>query len=103
MLRVDVDQVGAEFAQLRQLHREVVDESAALAGRGYHARYGSLRRIVEVVPGEESLHVAPREVEGTSTTQLRAASFMAEPSFLAPSSRPRAPSPGWISRLPFHP
>ena len=64
MLRVDVDQAGAEFAQLGQLHREVVDEGAALAGRGYHARYGSLRRIVEVVPGEESLHVAPREVEG---------------------------------------
>ena len=53
-----------EAAQLRQLHREVVDEGAALAGRSYHARYGSLRRIVEVVPGEESLHVAPREVEG---------------------------------------
>ena len=33
MLRMDVDEPAAEFAQLRELHRQVVDVGAALAGR----------------------------------------------------------------------
>ena len=63
MLGVYVDQVGAEFAQLRELDWNVVDEGAALAGRGYHARNVRFGSIVEVVLVEERLHAAVRKVE----------------------------------------
>ena len=33
MLRMDVDEPAAELAQLCELHRQVVDVGAALAGR----------------------------------------------------------------------
>ena len=65
MLGVYVDQAGAEFAQLRELDRNVVDEGAALAGRGYHARNVRFGSIVEVVLVEERLHTAARKVEST--------------------------------------
>ena len=63
VLGVYVDQAGAEFAQLRELDRNVVDEGAALAGRGYHARNVRFGSIVEVVLVEERLHTAARKVE----------------------------------------
>ena len=65
VLGVYVDQAGAEFAQLRELDRNVVDEGAALAGRGYHARNVRFGSIVEVVLVEERLHTAARKVEST--------------------------------------
>ena len=64
MLRVDVQQACAQFAQLRQLHGYVVDEGAALARRGDHARQGRFGGIVEVVLGEKRFQTASREVEG---------------------------------------
>ncbi len=67
MLRVDVEQAGAQFAQLRQLHGEVVDEGAALAGRSYHARYGSSPAHSRGrSSAKKRLHKRspPREVEG---------------------------------------
>jgi len=63
VLGMDVDQAAPQFAQLRQLHRHVVDESAALARRGDDARQGRFGSVVEVVFVEERLQVAPREVE----------------------------------------
>ena len=64
VLRVDVQQACAQFAQLRQLHGYVVDEGAALARRGDHARQGRFGGIVEVVLGEKRFQAASREVEG---------------------------------------
>ena len=64
VLRVDVQQACAQFAQLRQLHGYVVDEGAALARRGDHARQGRFGGIVEVVLGEKRFQTASREVEG---------------------------------------
>ena len=64
MLRVDVQQACAQFAQLRQLHGYVVDEGAALARRGDHARQGRFGGVVEVVLGEKRFQAASREVEG---------------------------------------
>ena len=64
VLRVDVQQACAQFAQLRQLHGHVVDEGAALARRGDHARQGRFGGVVEVVFVEKTLQAAPREVEG---------------------------------------
>ena len=63
VLGVYVDQAGAEFAQLRELDWNVVDEGAALAGRGYHARNVRFGSIVEVVLVEKRLHAAVRKVE----------------------------------------
>jgi len=64
VLRVDVQQACAQFAQLRQLHGYVVDEGAALARRGDHARQGRFGGVVEVVLGEKRFQAASREVEG---------------------------------------
>ena len=63
VLGVNVDQACPQFAQLRQLHRDIVDESAAFARRGDDAREGRFGGVVEVVLVEERLHVAPRQVE----------------------------------------
>ena len=63
VLRVDVEQPRPEFAQLRQLHRHVVDECPALARGGDYARQGGLRGKVEVVLLEEVLQAAACEVE----------------------------------------
>ena len=64
MLRMDVDQPRAQFAQLGQLHRDVVDKGPALARRGDDARQGGLLRVVEVILLEEGLQSAPLQVEG---------------------------------------
>ena len=63
MLRMDVDQPFAQSAELLQLYGQVVDEGAALAGRGDDAREGRLGGVVEVVLLEEGLQREPREVE----------------------------------------
>ena len=63
VLRMDVDQACAQFAQRGQLYRYVVDERAAFARRGDYAREGGLRGVVEVVFFEEIFEPAPLKVE----------------------------------------
>ena len=63
VLRMDVQQPGAQLAQQRQLHGHVVDEGAALAGGGDHAADGGFGGEVEVVRLEKRLESRRREVE----------------------------------------
>ncbi len=63
VLRMDVDEPCAQFAQLRQLHGQVVDERTAFARRGQYAREDGLRRVVEVVFLEKGFQPEPVEVE----------------------------------------
>ena len=63
MLRVDVDELRAQLAQLRERHGHVVDEGAALARRRDDAREGALLLVVELVALEEGAQVTAREVE----------------------------------------
>lgn len=91
VLRMDVDQACAQFAQGGQLYGYVVDERAAFARRGDYAREGGLRGVVEVVFFEESSSPRPSRSNVPSTTQLRDVSLMAETSLRAPSSSPSAP------------
>ena len=60
---MDVDEPCAQFAQLRQLHGQVVDERTAFARRGQYAREDGLRRVVEVVFLEKGFQPEPVEVE----------------------------------------
>ena len=63
MLRVDVDELRPQFAQLGELYGYVVDEGAALARRRDDARQRALLLVVELVLLEEGTQVAAREVE----------------------------------------
>ena len=63
VLRVDVDELRAQLAQLRERHGHVVDEGAAFARRRDDAREGALLLVVELVALEEGAQVTAREVE----------------------------------------
>lgn len=63
MLGVDVDQLRSQFAQQRKGNGSVVDERAALAGRGDLARECRFAAVIQVVSVEECLQVPCSEIE----------------------------------------
>ena len=64
VLRVDIDELFAQLLQHGQRHGRVVDEGSAFAGSGeLAADDGVFAVVVDVVVGEERLHVVARQVE----------------------------------------
>ena len=64
VLRVDVNELFAEFAHLGERHGCVVDEGTAFASGGQFSANDGIRQIfVDVIVDEELPHVISREVE----------------------------------------